>query len=54
MMFDRLTERARLVMKRAKEEAARLAARMPLQSTFFLGLLQRARVSLQPPCGIWD
>jgi hypothetical protein len=34
MMFERFTERARLVMKRAKDEAARLGKARPRPSIY--------------------
>ncbi len=39
MMFDRLTERARLVMKRAKEEAARIGSSHAATEHILLGLI---------------
>lgn len=39
MMFDRLTERARLVMKRAKEEAARIGSSHASTEHILLGLI---------------
>ncbi|MFB3787608.1 MAG: ATP-dependent Clp protease ATP-binding subunit [bacterium] len=39
MMFDRLTERARLVMKRAKEEAARMGSSHAATEHILLGLI---------------
>ncbi|MEW6235332.1 MAG: ATP-dependent Clp protease ATP-binding subunit [Candidatus Omnitrophota bacterium] len=39
MMFDRLTERARLVMKRAKEEAARIGGSHAATEHILLGLI---------------
>ncbi|MGI6456792.1 MAG: ATP-dependent Clp protease ATP-binding subunit [bacterium] len=39
MMFDRLTERARLVMKRAKEEAARIGSTHAATEHILLGLI---------------
>ncbi len=39
MMFDRLTERARLVMKRAKEEAARIGSSHAATEHVLLGLI---------------
>ncbi|MDX9754793.1 MAG: ATP-dependent Clp protease ATP-binding subunit, partial [bacterium] len=39
MMFDRLTERARLVMKRAKEEAARVGSSHAATEHILLGLI---------------
>ncbi len=40
MMFDRLTERARLVLKRAKEEAARIGSSHAATEHILLGLIE--------------